>query len=690
MKYRSEIDGLRALAIIPVLLFHAGIKAFSGGFIGVDIFFVISGYLITTILYEELNTNHFSLANFYERRARRILPALFVVMAISIPCAWLWLMPRDMWEFSKSLGFVLTSLSNSYFFSQAGYFSAASELKPLIHTWSLAVEEQYYWLFPIFIFLAWKINKKLILPLLGLIVLSSLIYNQTLVSVNPEAAFFLLPSRIWELLTGSMIAIYLCNKKNYLNTKLHHQLSFLGFILILISFTIFNQTTQHPSLYTLIPVIGVALIILFASNKDLIGRLLSHKSIVGIGLISYSTYLWHQPLLSFARHRTINEPDQFFLLFLVLCSLGLGYLSWRYIEQPFRNKNIMKRKLFFSLVILFSLGFIYFGAQGYINGGYPERNIKELIYKTNKEKVNLESRLMFTNEFNENKSSSDISFGIYKMHFFGDFNAKKTIAVYGDSHAEALLSGLNEIFINKKIKGVLISIPDICEPIPYFVINEIDNIHMKSKLKTCSSSFEDLLSWLKINTSGVIISSRWTEKLYPIKDEIDTQPFNNEEGGIELDLKRKDYLVLNQTNHFVSGKNFKINAITKFIGAFDKLNIPIYLIYPVPEMGWNIPRMNYKIKFLGGQEKLRVISVSYDVIKKRNHFINQIFNFINSKNISKIKPEDIFCNTYIKDRCIGQNEKITFYSDDDHLSEAGAKLLAESIYKSIAIQDNHH
>ena len=169
-----------------------------------------------------------------------------------------------------------------------------------------------------------------------------------------------------------MIAIYLCNKKNYLNTKLHHQLSFLGFILILISFTIFNQTTQHPSLYTLIPVIGVALIILFASNKDLIGRLLSHKSIVGIGLISYSTYLWHQPLLSFARHRTINEPDQFFLLFLVLCSLGLGYLSWRYIEQPFRNKNIMKRKLFFSLVILFSLGFIYFGAQGYINGGYPE------------------------------------------------------------------------------------------------------------------------------------------------------------------------------------------------------------------------------------------------------------------------------------------------------------------------------
>lgn len=135
MKYRPEINGLRALAIIPVLLFHAGYKYFSGGFIGVDIFFVISGYLITTIIYEELNNNHFSLVHFYERRARRILPALFVVMAVSIPCAWAWLMPGDMWEFSKSLGFVLISLSNSYFYSQAGYFAAASELKPLIHTW---------------------------------------------------------------------------------------------------------------------------------------------------------------------------------------------------------------------------------------------------------------------------------------------------------------------------------------------------------------------------------------------------------------------------------------------------------------------------------------------------------------------------------------------------------------------------
>lgn len=690
MKYRPEINGLRALAIIPVLLFHAGLKAFSGGFIGVDIFFVISGYLITTILYEELNTNHFSFANFYERRARRILPALFTVIAISIPFAWFYLMPKDMWEFSKSLGFVLFSLSNNYFYSQAGYFSAASELKPLIHTWSLAVEEQYYWLFPIFIFTAWKINKKILLPFLGLIVLLSLIYDQSIVNTNPEAAFFLLPSRIWELLIGSMVAIYLCNRKIHVSSKAQNQLSFLGFILIITSISFFNQSTQHPSLFTLAPVIGTSLIILFASNKNLIGRFLSQKTLVGIGLISYSTYLWHQPLLSFARHRSLNEPNQFFLLFLVLSSICLGYLSWKYIEQPFRDKNIIKRKLFFNLVIFFSLGFIYFGTQGYINGGYPERNIKELIYKKTENKINIESNSKLNSRIKENQSLPDISVGVYKMHFFGDLNAKDTVAVYGDSHAHLLVNGLNEIFISKKIKGVSVAMPDICEPIPYFVTNEINKIHMKSNLRTCTSSFKDLLAWLKTNASGVIISSRWTEKLYPIENEIDVQPFNNGEGGVELDLKRKDYLVLNQTKNFVSDKNFKINAIKEFIESFDKLNIPIYLIYPVPEMGWNIPRLNYKIKFLTGQEGLKTISVSYDLIKKRNHFIDQNFDSIKSKNILKIKPEDIFCNTYIKNRCIGQNENTTFYDDDDHLSEAGSKLLVQAIYKSIAGQVAHH
>jgi peptidoglycan/LPS O-acetylase OafA/YrhL len=682
MKYRPEIDGLRALAIIPVLLFHAGFKAFSGGFIGVDIFFVISGYLITTIIYEEIKLQQFSLLDFYERRARRILPALYAVMAISIPCAWMWLMPRDMWEFSKSLGFILISLSNSYFFSQAGYFAAASELKPLIHTWSLAVEEQYYWLFPIFIIFLWKINKKFIFPILVLVILLSLFYAQYLVSINPESAFFLLPSRIWELLIGSCIAIYLCNQKIH-KQKTYEYISFIGLFLISISIYLFNQSTQHPSLYTLIPVTGTALVILFATNKNITGKLLSHKSIVAIGLISYSTYLWHQPLLSFARHRSINEPSQQLLFLLIVCALGLGYLSWKYIEQPFRNKRIIQSKTFFSLVGLFSLIFIYFGSLGYLNGGYPNRNMQELLYKRPNIEIKAKALQIPNKQSNQTEILQDIKVGIYNIHYFGDSQATKTIAIYGDSHAEVLIQGLNEAFRVKKIKGAIITIPNTCEPIPYFVISEINQSQMKNKLTSCTSSFMHLLAWFKSNVEGVIVHSRWTEKLYPIKGEIDSQPFNNEEGGVELDLKRKDYLVLNNNDDFTTSKDVKVTVINNFINSFDSLNMPIYLIYPAPEMGWNIPRMNYKTKFLTGHDELKIVSIPYEVFKKRNRFINRLFDSIRSKNIIKIKPEDIFCNTFIKNRCVGQTEKTTFYSDDDHLSTEGVTLLIPSIIGAI-------
>jgi len=214
IKYRKEIDGLRALAILPVIFFHAGFSLFQGGFVGVDIFFVISGYLITSIILNEKASNTFSLLNFYERRARRILPALLLVMLASIPFAWYLLMPYDMWSFCKSLGYALASIANILFNQQNGYFAASSLLKPLIHTWSLGVEEQYYWLFPLFLIVIWKYAKPFIFWLFSTIAITSLFYSQYLLSFkNPDTAFYLLPSRVWELLLGTLIAIYLFKKK---------------------------------------------------------------------------------------------------------------------------------------------------------------------------------------------------------------------------------------------------------------------------------------------------------------------------------------------------------------------------------------------------------------------------------------------------------------------------------------------
>ena len=197
MEYRREIDGLRALAVLPVIFFHAGYESFSGGFVGVDVFFVISGYLITKIILSDLEHGRFSIVGFYERRARRILPALFFVMLVCLPFAWRWLLPGDMKDFSQSLVAVVAFSSNLLFWKESGYFDVAAELKPLLHTWSLAVEEQYYLFFPVFLMLAWRIGKGPILLIMGLLALGSLVLAEWGVRSDPALAFYLLPESVF-------------------------------------------------------------------------------------------------------------------------------------------------------------------------------------------------------------------------------------------------------------------------------------------------------------------------------------------------------------------------------------------------------------------------------------------------------------------------------------------------------------
>ena len=212
MRYRREIDGLRALAVVPVILFHAGFSTFSGGFVGVDVFFVISGYLITTIIVDELGKGSFTLLNFYERRARRILPALFFVMLFTLPFAWFWMLPPDLKSFSQSLVSVALFASNLFFGLKSGYFDTTTELKPLLHTWSLAVEEQYYILFPVFLMLAWKFGKKWIISMLVMVGIISVLAAQWGSTTYPSYNFFFLPTRGFEILIGALISFIINHK----------------------------------------------------------------------------------------------------------------------------------------------------------------------------------------------------------------------------------------------------------------------------------------------------------------------------------------------------------------------------------------------------------------------------------------------------------------------------------------------
>lgn len=375
MDYRREIDGLRALSVLAVILFHADFTLFSGGFVGVDIFFVISGYLITSIIISEKKNNSFSLLNFYERRVRRILPALFFVLFCCLPLAWHLLGPTDMKSFSQSLIAVSGFASNFLFYSSTGYFDTAAEWKPLLHTWSLAVEEQYYLFFPLLLMFTWRLGSRLIIVLLAVITMASLTAAQWYSTHNPAAGFYLLPARGWELLIGSFTAFYLTNNNHRCQHFLANQIgSTLGILLIVYSIFIFDKKIPFPSLYTLVPTIGAMLIIVFATPQTLVGKLLGYRLFVSIGLISYSAYLWHWPLFVFARYESIPEsPNKLLMGSLAALSIVLGYLSWKCIEIPFRHKQKIHRNKLFLSGAMCSFFILVFGITGHLNKGYSSR-----------------------------------------------------------------------------------------------------------------------------------------------------------------------------------------------------------------------------------------------------------------------------------------------------------------------------
>lgn len=431
MKYRAEIDGLRALAIIPVILYHAGFDLFGGGYVGVDVFFVISGYLITTTIIAELNTGTFSVIRFYENRVRRILPALYLVMFVCLPFAWVLLLPSAMKSFSESLIATSTFSSNIFFWRQIGYFDTAIELKPLIHTWSLAVEAQYYVLFPLFLMVLWKLGNCWIIGLLAVIALSSLGLAQWGSIQNPAATFFLLPTRGWELLIGALISFY---PARHNIKKLNHNIkqlgSLIGLLLILYSIITYNDKTPYPSVYALLPTLGTSLIIVFAGHKTAVGKLLSSKPLVAVGLISYSAYLWHQPMLAFARNSSL-EPSLYLMCALSILSFAFAYLSWIYVEKPFRNKQrISGNKIFFFSILCTTL-FIGIGLIANISNGFLYR------YGLNDRHIA---------SLNERDAGHYVQkrFTELSMRQFDSHDKRLKVLIIGDSYGQDLVNALYE------------------------------------------------------------------------------------------------------------------------------------------------------------------------------------------------------------------------------------------------------
>lgn len=463
MKYRREIDGLRAIAVLPVILFHAGLSIFSGGFVGVDVFFVISGYLITTIILAEMEQGKFSIVNFYERRARRILPVLFFVMLLTIFGAWHFLPPSDMKDFAQSLVAVCVFASNILFWQKSGYFDTSTELKPLLHTWSLAVEEQYYVIFPLVLLLTWRFGRRSIVVVLASAGLISLGLAQWGSIRMPTAAFYLLPARGWELLVGALAAFYLSNEARRPAGRVTSELGAItGLLLIMYAIFFYDKHTPFPGFYALVPTLGAALIILFAHQNTIIGKLIGTPVLVGIGVISYSAYLWHQPLFAFGRHGGLTEIDQTAFLLLTVVSLGLAYLSWRFIEQPFRDKTRINRTAIFIFALVGNMFFIGFGLFGHKkNGdiGQLNQEQKEFLgyFDNAAPSWNYFKKTGMNQKYRDDCNFYDMGKylagtdskipvdSISKSCYTPTRTSDRQIFIWGDSHAQQLYFGLNEV-----------------------------------------------------------------------------------------------------------------------------------------------------------------------------------------------------------------------------------------------------
>lgn len=659
LKYRPEIDGLRTIAVLSVLIYHAEFvlgsgKLLSGGFLGVDIFFVISGFLITSLIIKEQNkTGSFSIADFYERRARRLLPALFLVILVSLPFAWLYLLPSQFIDFSKSQLSSVFFASNFYWDNSLQKYGAESAMyKPFLHTWSLAVEEQFYIIFPLILIALYRWLKTYTLSILSIFLIASLIYAEWLTGKDASSSFYMLPSRFWELLSGSLLAYHLYkHPQEPHSNSLKNFIPVLGLGLITYSLFFIEYNDNHPGFITLTVVIGTLLIIWFSNKTNPVTRLLSSKFFVGVGLISYSLYLWHYPIFSFGRilnsSPSVNEKIIWFIL-----SFCLALISYYLIEKPSRNKVLFSKR---SLVFTLSLtAIIIVGLNAAIihNKGYSSR-LPSII-------SDIEMR------------PSKIGICYKKQHCSFNNDNSNNIILVGDSHLMSLERALLDYSNEKQLKFTTLT-TNGCQYI--LNLNSVDK--KNNQISQCNTSLQnsrrELL--LNVNNALIVIGGNLPSII----------PNNIFEKKSKRHLQYPD-LSIKSSDHRISAifREYR-NTVLELANN----NHKIILVYPIPTADWDIPSKISQLIFRKNDSEVESIlnkskiTISYpDYISKTKSSFD-LLDSIKHKNISRIYPHKLFCNTSIPNRCITHDQKTSYYRDEQHLSKKGTDMLFEVLKTKI-------
>jgi peptidoglycan/LPS O-acetylase OafA/YrhL len=634
INYRPEIDGLRAIAVFSVIFYHAQLtlfdyKIFEGGFIGVDIFFVISGYLISKLILKELEaTGKFSFRYFYERRARRILPALILVIMVSLPLGWVYLLPGSFIEFIKSILYSLGFTSNFYFhFSGLQYGTEDGLLKPLLHTWSLSVEEQFYIFFPIILIVIYNFFRKYLLTLLLLGFVSSLLIAEWSSRNYPSASFYFLHTRIWELIAGSLLAYFEISGKRLTNSyRLNFILPFIGILLIGYSVIFFNDRIFHPSFYTVLPVLGACLIIWFSNKDEIITKILSTKIFVGIGLISYSMYLWHYPIFAFARMKS-NAVSQYDKFEWIILTILLSIISYFFIEKFFRNQttNFLKILSIFLLTII-----IFFSSIFIIYKSKHSFKITNIIKKNISEK----GFFLRNDHYKFRKAYSP-------SNFMNTPTKTKKVLVIGNSAAEDLFK---IFYLNKELFNEynfdLIS-PKIRDRNSVYQLSCLKELIIEDVTRCKGYEFTENILEQFTKSEIIILSTLWTEE---------------------------DILSLENLIPLIKSKNKKVILVSQ------QMYMKIYTSYKFNPLDHYV-HINKKFPNKEDLEK-----IEKDVYNDLDKILNQrLLDISKQLSVPYLNIEEIQCNRNDELCKLITPEGYKIYWDAIHITEEGAKYLGKKI-----------
>ncbi|WP_338492802.1 acyltransferase family protein [Pseudomonas trivialis] len=636
LAYRRDIDGLRAIAVLAVVLFHFGVPGVTGGFVGVDVFFVISGFLITSIIWRERQVGRFSFVEFWARRARRILPALFVMIVATLVAGWFLLAPKDYEELGRAAHYQVIFTSNLLFARQHGYFEAASDIKPLLHTWSLAVEEQFYILFPLLLTLLSSRLKHWRLALFGVLLVS---FGMSVWAVEhePQKAFFLLHLRAWELLAGAMLAV-LPAREWRASPALAQWVSLGAMGLILIAVFGFDSQTAFPGAAALLPVLGVVGLI-WANGQQYtwVGRLLSSKVMVGLGLISYSWYLWHWPVFVYANYAAVDGLSATELGALMLLSLVLGYLSWRFVETPFREKRLLATRK--AILVAAAVGILSIGLTGVAlrkADGVPSRLSEQALRYAQAKKWSPELMACMAD-----KDTPDERLFCH----FGPKNPAVSALVWGDSHATALIPAL-EIGAKKHDISLMEASFAGCVP--------LDGLENIARCAHFNRRVEKAMSEQPI--SDVVLAARWSLYLYG-------QMSGDKEHALK-DPSTGQYVRAVAEQRFADGMRARIKGLRA-------AGHRVWLVKEVPLQEIIVPYRLSRLAMMHRPVDREGLPVAKHLA--REAFISNLFDELAAADsgVRVLDPAPQLCGA--DGLCRVELNGRALYTDDNHLSDVGAR-----------------